>query len=107
MSVIESSVRWAVDGRRASQRGPVAAPRRIGAPVGKPKAGPTSPLVATAPAQSEELPLSEWGMRVMVVLLLGLFVAAIVVIVVGFLQVSDAPLSAAAATAVVPVVGLA
>jgi hypothetical protein len=94
-------VRSIPDRRGSHLRGPVAKPHGLPAPVGKPAPGPAAPVAAEVLSRrSEGLRLTDRGVAVIAFLLLAQFVAAVCLVVVGFVSVSNEPVSAPAGNSV-------
>jgi hypothetical protein len=96
---------------RHVERGPQSRPHLVGLPGGRPEGVPAPELrrVHPAPARPTAPAASSWqltdrGIAVVVVFFLAVVAAAAIVLVSGFLAVSDAPLppAPAAAAALVP-----
>lgn len=97
-------VRSIPDRRSPHLRGPVARPRSLPVPVGKPVAGPAAPVTAMMVRRPNDgLRLTERGVAVIMFLLLAQFVAVVCLIVVSFLSVSNEPIVSAAGQSVAAV----
>ncbi|WP_028708320.1 hypothetical protein [Propionicicella superfundia] len=97
---VETPIRTFPGGRGTHSRGPVATPRRLPAPVGKPGPGPAVPVVGGSPVhRAGGLRLTDRAIALIAFVLIAQFVAAVCLIVGSFLSVSNEPLPASAPVA--------